>query len=73
MLDPFAGWGTTLVVAQRLGRAVGVELTPERIAAIKRRVSPAAVPMRPPGGSGGGVPPGKGSGQRLEHRDDLLR
>ncbi len=44
VLDPFAGWGTTLVVAEKLGRsAVGVELIPERVAAIKRRVSPSAV------------------------------
>ncbi len=44
VLDPFAGWGTTLVVAERLGRrAVGIELIHERVAAIKRRVSPAAV------------------------------
>lgn len=44
VLDPFAGWGTTLVVAETLGRsAIGVELVPERVAAIKRRVSPSAV------------------------------
>jgi len=44
VLDPFAGWGTTLVVAESLGRsAIGVELVPERVAAIKRRVSPSAV------------------------------
>lgn len=44
VLDPFAGWGTTLVVAEKLGRrAVGVELVPERVAAIKRRISAAAV------------------------------
>ena len=44
VLDPFAGWGTMLVVAEKLGRsAVGVELVPERVAAIKRRVSPSAV------------------------------
>lgn len=36
--------GTTLVVAESLGRsAIGVELVPERVAAIKRRVSPSAV------------------------------
>ena len=44
VLDPFAGWGTTLVVAESRGRsAIGVELVPERVAAIKRRVSPSAV------------------------------
>ncbi len=47
VLDPFAGWGTTLVVAERLGRsAVGIELLPERVTAIKRRVSPAAVVLK---------------------------
>lgn len=34
VLDPFAGFGTTLIVAEAMGRhAVGVELLPERCAA----------------------------------------
>jgi DNA modification methylase len=38
VLDPFAGFGTTLLVAERLGRvAVGVELLEERVAMIRSR------------------------------------
>ncbi|WP_353507485.1 DNA methyltransferase [Intrasporangium sp.] len=38
VLDPFAGFGTTLVVASRLGRrAIGVELLPERVSLIHDR------------------------------------
>lgn len=39
VLDPFAGSGTTLAVAQELGRAAtGIELNPEYLALIKERV-----------------------------------
>jgi DNA modification methylase len=43
VLDPFAGYGTTLVVAERMGRrVVGVELLAERVRFIRARVSEAA-------------------------------
>ena len=39
VLDPFAGFGTTLAVSEALGRvAVGVELLPERVEIIRGRV-----------------------------------
>lgn len=39
VLDPFAGYGTSLVVSRRLGRAaVGVELLPERVAQVRDRL-----------------------------------
>ena len=39
VLDPFAGAGTTLLVADRLGRdAVGIELNPTYAAMAKKRV-----------------------------------
>lgn len=40
VLDPFAGFGTTLAVAERMGRRpIGVELLPERVEFIRSRVS----------------------------------
>ena len=39
VLDPFAGFGTTLVVAERLGReAWGVEFEPDRVEYVRGRV-----------------------------------
>jgi DNA modification methylase len=39
VFDPFAGFGTTLVVAERLGRhALGLELLPERVEYIRSRL-----------------------------------
>lgn len=46
VLDPFAGSGTTLAVARRLGRrSVGIELNPSYVELIRRRVADAAVPL----------------------------
>ena len=43
VLDPFAGYGTTLLVAERMGRrAVGVELLPANVATILSRTSDSA-------------------------------
>jgi DNA modification methylase len=43
VLDPFAGFGTTLSVSADLGRsAVGLELLPERVELIRERVGTAA-------------------------------
>ena len=40
VLDPFAGYGTTLVVAERMGReAVGVELLAEHVEHVRARTS----------------------------------
>ncbi|HYN95513.1 MAG TPA: class I SAM-dependent methyltransferase [Pilimelia sp.] len=39
VLDPFAGYGTTLIVAERMERhAIGVELLPERVELIRGRL-----------------------------------
>ncbi|MBA3233719.1 MAG: site-specific DNA-methyltransferase, partial [Propionibacteriales bacterium] len=47
VLDPFAGFGTTLVVAERLGRrAIGVELMDERAEQIRSRVTDAVSVVR---------------------------
>lgn len=44
VLDPFAGFGTTLEVAAERGRrAVGIELLPERVDLIRARVQDATV------------------------------
>src|SRR4051812_26653248 len=40
VLDPFAGYGTTLVVAERLGReAIGVEISAEQLGIIRARTT----------------------------------
>ncbi len=42
VLDPFAGYGTTLAVAERLGRrAIGIELVPEHLEIARRRAGTA--------------------------------
>lgn len=47
VLDPFAGSGTTLLVAERLGRdSIGIELNPEYVAIAERRIR-ARDPMAP--------------------------
>ena len=40
VLDPFAGYGTTVAVAERMGRrAIGIELVPEHLEIARRRTS----------------------------------
>ena len=46
VLDPFAGSGTTLVVAQRFGRrAVGVDLNPDYLEMASKRIGAVTLPM----------------------------
>jgi DNA modification methylase len=43
VLDPFAGYGTTVAVAERMGRrAIGIELIPEHLEIARRRAGGAA-------------------------------
>ena len=47
VLDPFAGSGTTLVVAQKLGRkAVGTDINPEYLKLAAARVTAVTLPMQ---------------------------
>ena len=40
VLDPFAGYGTTVAVAERMGRrAIGIELVPEHVEIARRRTA----------------------------------
>ena len=40
VLDPFAGYGTTVAVAERMGRrAIGIELVPEHLEIARRRAA----------------------------------
>jgi len=46
VLDPFAGSGTTLQVAKELGRkSIGIELNPEYIVLIEKRMARVTTPM----------------------------
>lgn len=40
VLDPFAGYGTTVAVAEKMGRrAIGIELVPEHLEIARRRIA----------------------------------
>ena len=46
VLDPFVGSGTTVAVAQALGRrGVGLDLNPEYLAIAQRRIGAVPLPM----------------------------
>ena len=46
VLDPFAGSGTTLAVAERLGRhSIGIELNPQYVELIKKRMAKVQWPL----------------------------
>ena len=46
VLDPFAGYGTTVAVAERMGRrAIGIELVPEHLDIARRRTAGAGTLM----------------------------
>ena len=46
VLDPFAGSGTTLAVAQALGRkSVGLDLNPEYLAIAAKRIGAVSLPL----------------------------
>ena len=48
VLDPFAGSGTTLVAAKRLGRTfIGIEINPEYVKVIKKRLEPDIAASKP--------------------------
>lgn len=43
---PFAGSGTTLAVARRMGRrSIGIELNPDYVELIRARVAAASLPL----------------------------
>ena len=49
VMDPYAGSGTTLLAAQELGRSwVGIELKPEYVELIERRIAAHDLTAHPP-------------------------